>query len=78
MPNTSLATFFFSFQGYSGPFRSVACNTAAAATVSTAEGGHILSRGHEVLKEVHEIIMKLQPMLSVEDGILIHRVASWL
>lgn len=44
---------YFSFQGYSAPFSSVACSTAAPVTVSTAEGGDILSRGHEVLKAVH-------------------------
>lgn len=76
-PETSLATFFFSFQGYSGPFRIAACSTAAPAAATTAEGGHILSRGHKVLKAVYEIIMRLQPMLSVEDGILLHRGASW-
>lgn len=73
IPNTCLATFFP--QGYSGPFSNVACSTAAATTVSTAEGRDILPRGHKVLKTVHEIITKLQPVLSVEDGILLHRGA---
>lgn len=74
IPSTSLETFIFSFQGYSGPFSDVACSTAAPTTVSTAQGRDILSRGHKVLKAVHEIIMELQPMSSVE-GILLHRGA---
>lgn len=66
---------FFFFSGLFWSFQQSGLQHSCTSHCQKAWGrGHFIQRTWAV----HETIMTLQPMLSVEDGILLHRGASWL